>query len=177
MASLEGFDADQVPEQEEFRALPKDVYPGIATDSERKPTRAGTGEYIQFTFEVLDGKFKGRKLWARMNIKNPNPTAQDIGQRELKQFATAADVPRPTDSGELHNIPVLLHVDVELDDRQREVNVIKKYEPIGANGQQPARSEQRAFGSARDAANATANSYSPAAASKPAGGAAQPWKR
>jgi hypothetical protein len=178
MANLAGFDANEVPEQQSFDALPKGIYPCIATESEMKPTKAGTGEYLQFTFEVLDGPGKGRKLWARMNMRNPNPTAQDIGQRELGAFCRAAGITRPNDSAELHNIPVLLHVDTELDDRNREGNVIKKYEPIGGAGeQQQQRSEPRAFGSARDAARDTANSYSPAAASKPAAAAAQPWKR
>jgi hypothetical protein len=179
MASLAGFDANEVPEDEGFRALPKGAYPAIAVESEMKPTKKGTGEYLQFTFEILDGKGKGRKVWARMNIKNPNSTAQDIGQRELAQFCKAVAVNRPNDSAELHNLPVLLHLDTEIDDRDREVNVIKKYEAIG--GAQTQQQQPRAFGSARDAARDTANSYSPparqeaAAGGKPAG--ASPWQR
>ncbi len=177
MANLAGFNADEVPEQQSFDALPKGVYPCVATESEMKPTKKGDGEYLQFTFEVLDGPGKGRKLWARMNVRNPNPTAQDIGQRELGAFCRAVGVPRPNDSAELHNLPVLLHVDTELDDRQREGNTIKKYEAISANGQQPQRSEPRAFSSARDNARDTANSYSPPAGGQKAGAGASPWKR
>lgn len=136
MANLQGFDANDVPEQEGFSAIPKGQYTAIAIESEMKPTKKGTGEYLQFTFEVLDGSCKGRKVWARMNIKNPNPTAQDIGQRELAQFCKAVGVVRPNDSSELHNLPVLLHVDTELDDRQRESNVIKKYEAVNGAGAQ-----------------------------------------
>jgi hypothetical protein len=183
MANLAGFDASQVPEQEEFRALPKGVYAALATDSEMKPTKAGTGEYLQFVFEVLDGPGKGRKLWARMNIRNPNQMAQDIGQRELATLCKAVGIPRPTDSSELHNIPVLLHVDTELDDRKRETNVIKRYEALNGGGQQQQQSHQSNggnggnFGNARRAASDTANSYSPPADNAAAGGAAQPWRR
>lgn len=186
MASLAGFDANEVPEQQSFDALPKGIYPCIATESEMKPTKAGTGEYLQFTFEVLDGPGKGRKLWARMNMRNPNSTAQDIGQRELGAFCRAVGIVRPNDSTELHNLPVLLHVDTEMDDRNRESNVIKKYEPIGGAGQQTQqRTPAREMGGGgyggddpRRAAADTSNSYSPAAAaSKSAGSAAQPWKR
>jgi hypothetical protein len=179
MANLAGFDANEVPEDTGFEVMPKADYPAIAVESEMKPTKAGTGQYLQAVFEVLDGKYKGRKLWRRMNIQNPNSTAQDIGQRELAEWCKACNNPRPNDSAELHNIPVLLSVDTELDDRKREVNVIKKISPINGAGQQTQQSrEPRAFSSARDAARETDNSYSPAAASKPAGGAAQqPWKR
>ena len=72
MASLYGFDASQVPEQQEFTALPEGQYVVIATASEMKPTKNGNGEFLQFTFEVLDGPMKGRKVWARLNLKNPN---------------------------------------------------------------------------------------------------------
>lgn len=147
MGNLAGFDATEVPEDTGFEALPKADYPGIAVESEMKPTKAGTGEYLQVVFEVLDGQYKGRKLWRRMNIKNPNSTAQDIGQRELAELCKACGIPRPQDSSELHNIPVMLSVDTELDDRRREVNVVKRVSPIGERGAE--QSEQRDTGSAR----------------------------
>lgn len=135
MANLAGFDATQVPEQQDFSALPEGQYVAIATASEMKPTKSGTGEYLQITFEVLDGPQKGRKLWARLNLKNPNQTAVDIAQRELGALCKAVGVLRPRDSSELHNKPVLLTVGVEIDDKKRESNTIKKYAAIA--GQAP----------------------------------------
>lgn len=130
MASLTGFDASQVPEQQEFSALPEGQYVVIATASEEKVTKAGTGKYLQITFEVLDGAFKGRKLWARLNLWNPNQTAKDIAQRELGAICRAVGVIRPNDSAELHNKPLVITVKVELDDRQRQNNAITKYEAL-----------------------------------------------
>lgn len=130
MANLAGFDASQVPEQQDFSVLPEGQYVVIATASEMKPTKAGTGEYLQFTFEVLDGPAKGRKLWARLNLKNPNQTAVDIAQRELGAICRAVGVMKPRDSSEIHNKPMLVTVGVEVDDKKRESNVIKKYEAV-----------------------------------------------
>lgn len=149
MASLTGFDANNVPEQQELSALPEGQYTVIATASEMKPTSKGTGQYLQMTFEVLDGPQKGRKVWARLNLVNPNQTAVDIAQRELGAICRAVGVMKPNDSSELHNRPLLITVAVEVDDRKREGNVIKKYEAINAAG-------------------------APAAAA-PAAGAAAPW--
>lgn len=132
MANLAGFDASQVPEQQEFSALPEGQYVVIATASEMKPTKSGTGQFLQFTFEVLDGPQKGRKLWARLNLVNPNQTAVDIAQRELGAICRAVNVIKPSDSAELHNKPMLITVAVEIDDRKRESNIIKKYEPVAA---------------------------------------------
>lgn len=130
MANLSGFDASQVPEQQEFSALPEGQYVVIATASEMKPTKSGTGQFLQFTFEVLDGPQKGRNLWARLNLANPNQTAVDIAQRELGAICRAVGVIKPGDSSELHNKPLLITVAVEIDDRKRENNTIKKYDAI-----------------------------------------------
>lgn len=135
MASLQGFDASQVPEQMEFSALPEGQYVVIATASEMKPTKNGQGQFLQITFEVLDGPQKGRKIWARLNLVNGNQTAVDIAQRELGAICRAVGVIKPNDSAELHNKPLLVTVAVEVDDRKREGNTIKKYESATVQGQ------------------------------------------
>lgn len=131
---LDGFDATTVPEQQEFTALPEGDYIAIITSSEEKPTKAGTGSYLQLVFEVLEGQMKGRKVWDRLNLKNPNATAVDIAQRALGAICRAVGVPRPQDSSELHNKPMRIHVAVEKDERGREGNSIKKYEAAFSGG-------------------------------------------
>ena len=37
-----------------------------------QPTKNGGGSYLQLTFQVLDGPYKGRLLWARLNLTNSN---------------------------------------------------------------------------------------------------------
>ena len=169
MASLFGFDASAVPEQDSFSALPEGQYVVIGTASEMKPTKAGTGQFLQITFEVLDGPCKGKKLWARMNLVNPNQTAVDIAQRELAAICRAVGVIKPNDSAELHNRPLLVTVAVEVDDRKREGNVIKKFEAINPMGGTPA---------AAPAPAAAAPWGAPAAsiATAPAAPAKAPWQ-
>lgn len=178
MASLNGFDASQVPEQMEFTALPEGQYVVIATASEMKPTKNGQGQFLQFTFEVLDGPMKGRKVWARLNLINSNQTAVDIAQRELGAICRAVGIIKPDDSAELHNKPLLITVAVEIDERKREGNVIKKYEALNAGGAAP-------VGNAAPAGTAPWGAAPPQVAqpaattnpwSAPAAGAA-PWKK
>lgn len=132
MANLAGFDASQVGDMQTFDALPEGQYVVIATASEMKPTKTGTGKYLQFTLEVLDGPYKNRKLFARLNLVNSNQMAVDIAQRELGAICKAVGIIKPNDSAELHNRPMLVSVGVEIDDKKRESNVIRKYEPVGA---------------------------------------------
>jgi hypothetical protein len=110
MANLHGFDANQVDPVSNFEPLPAGKYLAVITESEMKPTKAGTGNYLQFTFEVLDGPHKGRLLWARLNLDNPNATAVEIARAELSAICRAVGVMAPKDSAELHNLPLVITV-------------------------------------------------------------------
>jgi len=99
MAEL-SFDATQVQPQQEFDLLPAGKYLAQVIDSEVVPTKAGTGQMLKLTFEIMDGEYANRRLWARLNIANENAQAQQIGVTKL------------TDSLELHEKPVLVTVKV-----------------------------------------------------------------
>lgn len=176
MASLSGFDASTVPEMTEFTALPEGPYVSVAIASEMKPTRAGDGEYLNVTCEVIDGQYKGRKFWTRMNLKNPNQVAQQIGHQELGALCRAVGVIKPDDSSELHNRPFIAHLGLELDSvKKKEQNVVKKYEPVGAPGHAPAPAPAPAYQAAQPAQSPAYQAPAPAAA--PAAAGTAPWHR
>lgn len=110
MANLHGFDANHVDPVTNFEPLPAGRYQAAIVDSEMKPTKAGTGNFLQLTFQVLDGPHKGRLLWARLNLDNPNSTAVQIARAELSAICRAVGVMAPRDSTELHNLPLLVSV-------------------------------------------------------------------
>lgn len=110
MADLRGFDANHVEPSSDFEPLPAGKYLAVITESEMKPTKAGTGSFLQLTFEILDGQFKGRKVWARLNLMNSNDTAVKIAQAELSAICRAVGVLAPNDSVELHNLPLVITV-------------------------------------------------------------------
>lgn len=78
-----------------------------AIESESKIAKSGRGEYLQFVLEVLDGRFKGRKLFARFNLVNENETAQQIAAANFSAFCRACKVAVVEDSVQLHNKPFL----------------------------------------------------------------------
>jgi hypothetical protein len=110
MANLNGFDANRVDPASNFDPLPAGKYLAAIIESEMKPTKSGTGNYLQLTFQVLDGPHKGRLLWARLNLDNPNATAVQIAQAELSAICRAVGVLVPHDSVELHNLPLVIGV-------------------------------------------------------------------
>jgi hypothetical protein len=110
MASLNGFNAAEVEPSKGFDPLPVGKYLAAIVDSDMKTTSAGTGEYLKLTFEVMDGEFKGRKLFANLNLDNPSDEAVGIARAELSAICRAVGVLAPQDSVELHNVPVVLKV-------------------------------------------------------------------
>ncbi|GIW90175.1 MAG: hypothetical protein KatS3mg109_0921 [Pirellulaceae bacterium] len=110
MVDLKGFDANQIEPTTEFEAIPAGKYLAVITDSEMKPTKAGTGHYLQLAFQIIEGPYKGRFLWARLNLDNPNATAVQIARAELSAICRAVGVLAPKDSCELHNLPLVIHV-------------------------------------------------------------------
>ncbi len=110
MADLRGFDANDVEPNAGFEAIPTGQYLAVITESEMKPTKSNQGYYLQLTFEVIEGEYAGRKVWARLNLENPNETAVAIARGDLSAICRAVGVLTPNDSDELHDIPLLIKV-------------------------------------------------------------------
>ena len=110
MADLSGFDATQVEPTNTFEPIPAGKYLAMIVESEMKPTKSGTGKYLQLAFEIIEGPHQGRVLWSRLNLQNPNPTTVQIAKAELSAICHATGVLQPRDSVELHNLPIEITV-------------------------------------------------------------------
>ncbi len=129
MANLNGFNANEVDPAVGFDPIPAGKYLAIITESEMKPTKAGTGQYLQLTFQIIEGPYKGRLVWARLNLDNPSEMAVKIARAELSAICRAVGVMAPKDSIELHNLPLTIKVGCKKRDDTGEItNEIKGYE-------------------------------------------------
>ena len=124
------FNANEVEPSKEFDPIPAGKYLAVITDSDMRDTRAGTGRYLQLEFEIIDGEYTGRKLWARLNIENQNAEAVRMARSDLSAICRSVNVLMPNDSTELHNIPLVIKVHCRKDKNSGEiVNDIRGYEP------------------------------------------------
>jgi hypothetical protein len=139
MADLNGFDANQIEPTTEYEAIPAGKYAAMITESEMKLTKSGSGSYLQLTLQILEGDYKGRLLWSRLNLNNANATAVEIARRDLSAICRAVGVMTPRDSVELHNLPLMITVKCKRRDDTGEVsNEIKGYaQREAANGKPP----------------------------------------
>ena len=110
MAELNNFNAHEVDPAVDFDPIPPGKYIAVITKSEMKPTKAGTGNYLELVFQIIDGEFKNRRQWDRLNLNNPNPKAVEIARAQLSSICRAVGVMTPSDSGELHDLPLQITV-------------------------------------------------------------------
>lgn len=134
MAQLQ-FDATQVaPDAGQLDAIPAGWYNAAMDQSEMKPTKDGSGAYLECRFNVLDGQYAGRKLFARLNLRNMNPVAQEIAYKQLSAICHAIGVLNIQESSQLHNQPMKLKVSQRPATAEYEAsNEIKAFKNINEN--------------------------------------------
>ena len=168
------FDATAVEPSAPREIIPPGEYVVQIVESEMASTKAGDGEMLKLTLDIIDGPHAGRKLWDRLNLVNRNQQAVEIAQRTLSAICHATGKLQVSDSEALHFIPMIATVKVKPagPDKQgihREAqNEVSGYKP--ANGARPAPATQT--NQPRQAAP-----QQQAQAQKPAATAAPPWRR
>jgi hypothetical protein len=113
-----------------YDPLPKGDYEMMIVKSDVKPTQAGTGHYIELEMHVLGGEHSGRRHWERLNVDNPNKTAQDIANAALASLCFAIGIEDMTETEQLHDQPFVAHVEIDKKDPTR--NRIMGYATAGA---------------------------------------------
>lgn len=111
------FDASGVPPATgELDPIPAGWYDIAMDQSEMKPTKdhANTrNEFLEFRFNVISGQYAGRKLYARLNVRNSNPVAAEIAAKELSAICHATGILKLDDTQQLHGIPMKAKVKVK----------------------------------------------------------------
>jgi len=108
--ALLNIDTSNIPVATALDPIPAGWYNCAIVESEMKPNSTNNGAYLELSLEVLDGQFKGRKVWDRLNLHNVNPVAQEIAYKTLSAICHAVNVIQVQDSEQLHNRPLQVKV-------------------------------------------------------------------
>lgn len=166
MAQL-NFDASTVaPNTGTQDAIPAGWYNVQIDQSELKPTKDGSGAYLELRLAVLDGQYVGRKVFARLNLKNNNQQAVEIAYKDLSAICHAVGVMQVQDSSQLHGKPMKIKVSVRAATGEYEAsNEVKAYkninENVGGPGAMPAAGGGAPWGAAPQAANTAPPAWGP----------------
>ena len=127
--NLSGFNANDVEPNSAFTPLPAGEYQAIISESEMKPTKDGTGQYLQLKLQILNGQHQNRTLFDRLNLVNKNDVAVQIAKGTLSSICRAVGVLEPDDSLELHNKAMCIVVKIKNDQDGNPRNEVKGYKP------------------------------------------------
>jgi hypothetical protein len=95
------FNADDFVTSSNFDPLPEGWYNVTIAGAEVKNTKAGTGQYIAIKYTVTGPTHQGRVVFGNLNIKNPNPKAEEIGRQQLGDLMRAVGLAKIKDTDQL----------------------------------------------------------------------------
>jgi len=156
----ESFDINEMPAAKSsgFEPLPAGWYTATITQAELKDTKAGTGQYIKLRYDITGPSHQGRIVFGNLNIKNPNPKAEEIGRADLGEIMRAIGLGKVTDTDQLIGGQLGIKLAIKEDAQYGASNEVKGYKSLSGS---------------------VAPSATPAAAPAPAAAksAAPPWAK
>jgi hypothetical protein len=138
MASLsQSFNVSDLPESSKnFSPLPAGWYSATISGAEIKETKAGTGEYIAVKYSITGPTHEGRVIYGNLNIKNPNPKAEEIGRQQLGEVMRAIGLARVDDTDQLIGGSLSIKLEVKLSEQYGDGNEVKGFKAV-AGGSMP----------------------------------------
>lgn len=101
------FNAAAVP-LDDFAPIPVGEYLACCVSEERKPNSAGTGEYLELVFEILEGEHKGRQIREWLNLWHPADRTVAIANQTLAKICRAIGLDYVSDAKQLLKVPMIV---------------------------------------------------------------------
>lgn len=125
------FSAESLPQPtNNYGVLPAGWYSATISRAEVKPTKSGTGEYINLMYTVTGPTHQGRAVWGMINIKNANPETEEIGMKQLGELIRATGVVHLSDTDQLIGKDLVIKLTVKDDERYGERNEVKAFKAV-----------------------------------------------
>ena len=142
---LNPINVDALPESDDYAPVPAGKYPAMIAEVELKDTKAGTGQYLKMRFDIIGAEQSGRVVFTNINIRNPNPKAEEIAAQQLGQLCKAIGVTgQLTDTEQLINGMCKIKITVKDDPQYGPSNEVKGFYPTSATGSQASAPKQAA---------------------------------
>jgi hypothetical protein len=128
------FEADAMPVSEKsYEPLPAGWYTASITAAELKNTKAGTGQYIAIRYDIIGPTHQGRIVFGNLNIRNPNPKAEEIGRQQLGEVMRAIGIAKVQDTDELIGGQLSIKVDIRSSEQYGDQNEVKGFKAIAGS--------------------------------------------
>jgi hypothetical protein len=134
------FNVTELPESNNnFDPLPAGWYQVNIKGAELKDTKAGTGQYIAVQYDVTGPTHQGRVVFGNINIRNPNPKAEEIGHQQLGELMRSIGLPSLQDTDQLIGGSLSIKLSIRKSEEYGDSNDVKGFKALeGAITQAPA---------------------------------------
>lgn len=133
----ETFKAEDMPQGNggDFAPLPAGWYTATVAGAELKTTKAGTGQYISVRYDITGPTHEGRVVFGNLNIRNPNPKAEEIGRQQLGDLMRSTGLAKVEDTDELIGGHCQIKLTVSKSEEYGDSNEVRSWKP--ADGASP----------------------------------------
>ena len=125
--------ADLPPATGDYSVIPEGTYPAVVKSATVETTKAGTGQYVKVRFDITGDKHAGRVVFTNLNIRNPNPKAEEIGRAQLGELARALGLATVTDTDQLIGGQCQIKLTVRTSEAYGEQNEVKGYKSLAGS--------------------------------------------
>lgn len=130
----EAFDVNELPQGTgNFEPLPAGWYTVTISQAELKTTKAGNGQFINLRYDVTGPTHKGRVVFGKLNIRNPNQKAEEIGRQQLGDIMRAIGLAKVTDTDQLIGGNLSIKLEVKQDDQFGAGNEVKSFKSVSGS--------------------------------------------
>jgi hypothetical protein len=131
----ESFDINELPAGNtgNFEPLPAGWYTATISQAELKATKAGNGQYIKLRYDITGPSHQGRVVFGNLNIKNPNPKAEEVGRQQLGDIMRAIGLAKVTDTDQLIGGQIGIKLDVKQDAQYGASNEVKGFKSVSGS--------------------------------------------
>ena len=128
----ETYNIDDLPQGSTgtFEPLPEGWYTATINGAEIKTTKAGTGQYIAVQYGITGPSHQGRVVFGNINVKNPNPKAEEIGRRQLGNLMRAIGLTKVSDTDQLIGGTLSIRLSVRLSEEYGNSNDVQSFKAI-----------------------------------------------
>ena len=131
--------ADDLPKSDrDFSPLPDGWYAVTISEADLKQTKAGNGQYIKMRLDVTGPSHQGRVVFSNINIRNPNPKAEEIGNQQLGELLRAIGLPKIEDTDQLIGRSLSVKLVTRSSEQYGDQNEVKAYKAVGGSSAAPA---------------------------------------
>jgi len=134
----ETFDVATLPQSERnFEPLPAGWYTATISNAEVMPTKMGNGKYIKIRYDIQGPPHQGRVVFGNLNVRNPNPKAEEIGRQQLGEIMRAIGLTSLKDTDQMIGGNLSIKLDIRISEQYGNSNEVRGFKSL-SGGAAPA---------------------------------------